>query len=81
LEQIDKYGAVVQAADNETAGMHERLMKKINDAARRRGLENFDANGEVAQGDPRPDWRRRAASADAPEGKNPEPPKPGWTDL
>ena len=61
--------------------MHERLMKKINDAARRRGLEYFDENGEVAQGEPRSEWWRGAASADAPEGKNPEPPKPGWTDL
>jgi hypothetical protein len=77
LERLDKYGAVVQMVDDETKGMHERLMKKINDAAARIGI-TYPTPADPAADQPAPE----AVAGDGPEErKNLEEVKPGWLDL
>jgi hypothetical protein len=78
LERLDKYGAVVQVVDDETKGMHERLMKKINDAAARMGLPYQGMPPDPAADKPAPE----AVAADEPRRrKDLEEAKPGWLDL
>jgi len=80
LERLDKYGAVVQVVDDETKGMHERLMKKINDAAARMGLPYEGMPAEPAADESAP--VAVAVAGDDPDGrKDLEEAKPGWLDL
>jgi hypothetical protein len=77
LERLDKYGAVVQMVDDETKGMHERLMKKINDAAARIGI-TYPTPADPSADQPGPET---FAGDDPAERKNLEEAKPGWLDL